>query len=230
MRTLAQTLPDPLPTDPMPLAATWLSQAWDEQVQPNPNAMVLATATPAGVPNARVVLCKEIIASPGYVVFYTNLESAKGRDLAANPRACVVFHWDEMHRQLRIEGRVVQSPASESDDYFASRPWRSRIAAWASQQSRPVANRHALLEQLKETARRLGAPDPLTAPDDDVEPDFHAPRPPFWGGFRLWAEAVEMWVEGEYRLHDRARWTRTLTPLAGGVFQGSAWHHTRLQP
>jgi pyridoxamine 5'-phosphate oxidase len=230
MRLLVQTLPDPLPADPMPLAATWLSQAWDEQSQPNPNAMLLATATPAGRPSARMVLCRDIIADPGYVVFFSNYESVKGRALAENPQAAAVFHWDELQRQLRVEGRVVRSPPAESDDYFASRPWRSRIAAWASQQSRPIANRHALIEQLKDAARRLGAPDPLAAPDDDEEPEFHVPRPPYWGGYRLWAESIELWVEGEYRLHERARWTRTLTPVADGVFQAGAWHHACLQP
>lgn len=230
MKFVAQNLPDPLPKDPMSLAGTWLLQAWDEQVQPNPNAMLLATANSAGMPTARMVLCKEIVADPGYVVFFSGYDSAKGRDLAANPRACAVFYWDEMRRQLRLEGRVLRSPAAESDDYFASRPWRSRIAAWASQQSRPVANRHALIEQFRDTARRLGAPDPLAAPEDDEEPDFHVPRPPQWGGYRLWAEAVEMWVEGEYRLHDRARWTRNLTPVADGLFQAGPWHHDRLQP
>ncbi|MCC7198997.1 MAG: pyridoxamine 5'-phosphate oxidase [Gammaproteobacteria bacterium] len=230
MKPLAHMLPDPLPADPMPLAATWLSQAWDEQVQPNPNAMVLATADTTGRPTARVVLCKDIVVNPGYLLFYTNYTSVKGRELEFNPQAAAVFHWDVMERQLRIEGRVVHSPASESDDYFASRPWRSRIGAWASQQSQPVANRHAMIEQLRESARKLGAPDPLDAPDDDEEPDFHVPRPPHWGGMRLWAEAVELWVEGDHRIHDRARWTRSLVPDDNGVLRPGVWHHTRLQP
>jgi pyridoxamine 5'-phosphate oxidase len=230
MRNLVQNLPDPLPLDPMPLASTWLAQAWDEQVQPNPNAMVLATAGEDDRLSSRVVLCKDIVPQPGYLVFYTNYLSRKGHELAARPRAAAVFLWDSMHRQLRIEGVVVRCPASESDDYFASRSWRSRLSACASRQSQPIASRQALVSQLRETAAKLGAPDPLTAPADDQEPDFHVPRPADWGGYRLWVDALELWVEGEHRLHDRARWTRQLEPMEGGVFQASAWHHMRLQP
>jgi len=230
MRTLVQNLPDPLPLDPMPLASTWLRQAWDEQVQPNPNAMVLATADEHARLSARVVLCKDIVPQPGYLVFYTNYDSRKGRELATNPRAAAVFHWDDLHRQLRIEGSIAPCPESESDDYFASRSWRSRLAAWASQQSQPIGSRQALVAQLRDTATRFGAPDPATAPEDDQEPEFHLPRPANWGGYRLWADAVELWVEGEHRLHDRARWTRELSPAEGGSFLATAWHHVRLQP
>ena len=165
MRTLIQNLPDPLPLDPLPLAATWLRQAWDEQVQPNPNAMVLATSGPGGRVSARVVLCKDLDPGAGHLVFYTNYESRKARELADNPRAAAVFHWDTLHRQLRVEGLVAPCPAAESDDYFASRSWRSRLGAWASRQSRPVGSRQALVAQLREAAHRFGAPDPGTAAD-----------------------------------------------------------------
>lgn len=230
MRTSVQNLPDPLPLDPMPLASTWFRQAWDEQVQPNPNAMVLATLGEDDRLSARVVLCKEIVPDPGYLVFYTNYDSRKGRDLASWPRAAAVFHWDTLQRQLRIEGEVVRCPPSESDDYFASRPWRSRVAACASRQSEPVASRQALVARWQEEAARLGAPDPLTAPDDDEEPDFHVARPANWGGYRLWVDAVETWVEGEHRLHDRARWERKLELQPDGSLHTGPWHHARLQP
>ena len=230
MRILIQNLPDPLPLDPLPLAATWLAQAWDEQVQPNPNALVLATADPAARVSARVVLCKEIVPAPGYLVFYSNYASRKGRELAANERAAGVFHWDTLHRQLRVEGVVSRSPASESDDYFASRSWRSRLGAWASQQSEPIGSRQALVGQLRAAAERFGAPDPVTAPADDVESGLDLPRPPHWGGYRLWIDAVELWVEGEHRLHDRARWTRELAKGSDGSIAAGAWHHQRLQP
>jgi len=230
MHMRAQALPDPLPADPMPLASTWLRQAWDEQVQRNPNSMVLATTGADGLPSARVMLCKEIVAEPGYLVFYTNYESRKGRDLVALPWGAAVFHWDALRRQLRIEGPVVSSPASESDDYFASRPWRSRLAAITSQQSAPIGSRQALIERMRDTAARFGTPDPLAAPDDDAEPGLRLPRPPGWGGYRLWAAAVELWVEGEHRLHDRARWTRELAPAGTGHFQVQPWRHLHLQP
>ena len=230
MHARFQTLPDPLPADPMPLAATWFRQAWDEQVQRNPNAMSLATIGADGRPSVRILLCKEIVADPGYLVFYTNYDSRKGRELAAHAWAAAVFLWDALGRQLRIEGPVVHALASESDDYFASRPWRSRLAAIASEQSAPVASRQLLIERLRDTAKRHGAPDPLTAPDDDVEPGLRLPRPARWGGYRLWAASAELWVEGEHRLHDRARWSRELSSAGDGRFHAEPWRYQRLQP
>ena len=230
MKPAFQILPDKLPADPMPLAETWLQQAWDEQIQPNPNAMVLATVNAAGQPSARVVLCKEIVPMPGYVVFYTNYRSHKGREITANPRAAVVFHWDALRRQLRIEGTVTRSPGSESDDYFASRPWQSRIGAWASAQSEPAGSRSHLQEELRATARRFGAPDPTLPDSEDPGQELVVPRPPHWGGYRLWADAVEFWVEGDFRIHDRARYARSLTASGPDHFHTGAWRHVRLQP
>ena len=160
MHARFQTLPDPLPADPMPLAATWFRQAWDEQVQRNPNAMSLATVGDGGRPSVRIVLCKEIVADPGYLAFYTNYRSRKGRELEQQPWAAVVFLWDGLGRQLRVEGPVVHALASESDDYFASRSWRSRLAAIASDQSMPVASRQQLTERFRETASASGRPTP----------------------------------------------------------------------
>jgi pyridoxamine 5'-phosphate oxidase len=232
MTTHVHGLPDPLPPDPLQVAEQWLKQAFDDQVQPNPNAMSLATVGPTGQPTARIVLCKDIVLPAGYLVFYTNYESRKARELAASPRACALFHWDALQRQVRVEGFVVQSPASESDDYFASRPWQSRVGAWASQQSRPIGTRAQLIEQLRAAGRRFDTP-PVgpDAREDDAGEDVEVPRPPHWGGYRLWAESVELWVEGPYRIHDRASWTRTLTPVGDGhLFHASPWHVQRLQP
>jgi pyridoxamine 5'-phosphate oxidase len=194
--------------------------------------MTLSTVGTGGQPTARIVLCKDIVLPAGYLVFYTNYESRKGRELAASPRACALFHWDELQRQVRIEGFVAKSPPSESDDYFASRPWQSRVGAWASQQSRPIGTRAQLIEQLRAAGRRFDTPP--VGPDargDDAGEDVEVPRPPHWGGYRLWAESVELWVEGPYRIHDRAQWTRTLTPVGDGhLFHASPWHVQRLQP
>jgi pyridoxamine 5'-phosphate oxidase len=230
MHARFQTLPDPLPADPMPLAATWFRQAWDEQVQRNPNAMSLATTGDGGKPSVRIVLCKEIVADPGYLVFYTNYRSRKGRELEKHPWAAVVFLWDALGRQLRVEGPVVHALASESDDYFASRSWRSRLAAITSDQSAAIPTRQQLVERFREAAERLGAPDPMTAPDDDAEPGLRLPRPAHWGGYRLWASVVELWCEGEHRLHDRARWSRGMVSGGDGRFQAEPWRHERLQP
>src|SRR5450631_1092908 len=136
-----ETLPDPLPPNPLALAAQWLAQARSDAAQPNPDAMILATVDTSGHPSARVVLCKEIDAPTGFILFYTNYQSRKGRELKMNPRAAVVFHWDHRHRQVRAEGRVAQLPDAENDAYFRTRPWQSRIGAWASQQSEPVQSR-----------------------------------------------------------------------------------------
>lgn len=224
-----ELLPEPLPAEPLATVSDWLAQAWAAKRQPNANAMVLATSTPDGHPSARVVLCKDIVPQPGFIVFYTNYLSAKGRALGANPRAAAVMHWDALHRQVRIEGPVVKAPAADSDAYFASRAWASRIAAWASSQSEPVASRAVLLEKVAAAARRFGAPVPGSTGAHEAA-TVSVPRPPHWGGYRLWADTVELWTEGDSRVHDRARWTRALAPGAHASFTAGAWSATRLQP
>jgi pyridoxamine 5'-phosphate oxidase len=221
-----ETLPDPLPPNPLTVAADWLAQAKLDAAQPNPNAMVLATVDPAGQPSARVVLCKEISPDDGVIVFYTNYLSRKGLELSANPRAAVVFHWDHRHRQVRAEGRVERSPEADSDAYFATRAWQSRLGAWASAQSAPVDSRATLAAQVATAAQRFGIPyaGPGTAEPERVTADI--PRPPHWGGFRLIVDAVELWAEGEFRIHDRARWSR----LLGAGPEARGWSMTRLQP
>jgi pyridoxamine 5'-phosphate oxidase len=209
-------LGNPLPAQPLLVASEWLAEAWRRRLQPNPNAMTLATATLEGWPAARIVLCKDVVGVPGYVVFYTNFHSRKGLELTENPRAAAVMHWDHMHRQVRIEGLVEPAPAADSDAYFASRARESRVGAWASAQSRPVASREALMAQVREATQRFA--------------DTEVPRPSFWGGYRLWAEAVELWVEGDARIHDRARWTRSLKRVPDGSMQPGPWSVTRLQP
>jgi pyridoxamine 5'-phosphate oxidase len=213
--THSGTLPTTLPQDPMPVFEGWYREAREQRVQPNPDSMVLASATPDGAPAARVVLCKKVIANPGYVVFFTNYESRKGRELAANSRVAGVLHWDSMSRQVRLEGRVVFCPSEESDAYFSSRAIDSRIGAWASLQSQPLDSRATLLKRVAIEAARHG-----TAPT----------RPPHWGGYHFWLEAVELWCEGAFRVHDRARWTRTLEPAGDRAFTPGPWQATRLYP
>jgi pyridoxamine 5'-phosphate oxidase len=222
-----ETLPDPLPANPLAVAARWLAQARQDAAQPNPNAMVLATVDAHGYPSARVVLCKDIDTELGDIVFYTNYRSRKGREIEANHRAAVVFHWDHRHRQVRVEGLVEPLSVAESDAYFRTRAWQSRVGAWASEQSQPVESREALGHSVAATARRFGIPyeGPGTPEPENVAVDV--PRPPHWGGYRLRAEAVELWVEGEFRIHDRARWTRV---LADERDSGSPWSVIRLQP
>ena len=212
----SEILGSPLPAEPLLIASEWLAEAWRRRLQPNPNAMTLATATPEGSPAARIVLCKDVVGVPGYVVFYTNFQSRKGLELAANPRAAAVMHWDHMRRQVRIEGLVETAPAADSDAYFASRARASRLGAWASAQSRPVASREELLSAVREATERFGTE--------------AVPRPSFWGGYRLWADAVELWVEGDARIHDRARWTRALERAPDGSMRPGPWAVTRLQP
>jgi pyridoxamine 5'-phosphate oxidase len=236
MELLSTTpLPDPLPAEPMALAAAWLAEATQLAVQPNPNAMTLATVDARGQPSARIVLCRGLEAGPASVTFFTNYQSRKGEDLLATGRAALLFHWDTLHRQVRLEGPVTQVSAAESDAYFRSRPWQSRVGAWASQQSRPVAARADLREALEAAARRFGAPVEELGGLGGAR-DYDIPRPPHWGGYRLWVESAELWVEAAFRLHDRARWDRTLTAEAGGTpghtggWHGGPWQVTRLQP
>lgn len=224
-----ELLPEPLPAEPLAILSQWMAESWQRQLQPNPNAMVLATSEPDGRPSARVVLCKDIVIHPGYLVFFTNYLSRKGRQLERNPRAAAVIHWDALHRQVRVEGPITKASEAASDAYFASRAWQSRVGAWASEQSAPIASREALRNAVASTARRLGVPDPVQgAPEGSA--DYVIPRPSHWGGYQLWADSVELWVEGEARIHDRARWTRELAPRADGSFEAGPWSATRLQP
>ncbi|MGO9933743.1 MAG: pyridoxamine 5'-phosphate oxidase [Steroidobacteraceae bacterium] len=224
-----ETLPEPLPANPLEVAAQWLSQARLDSAQPNPDAMVLATVDGRCYPSARVVLCKRICAQPGSILFYSNYRSRKGSELEGNPRAAAVFHWDHRHRQVRAEGRVELLSTGESDEYFRTRAWQSRLGAWASQQSQPVESRAALTAAVAREARRFGIPygGPGTTEPDTIS--VEVPRPPHWGGYRLIADAVELWVEGEFRIHDRARWTRGL-PEPGSAASCTPWVATRLQP
>jgi pyridoxamine 5'-phosphate oxidase len=211
------------------VAAQWLAQAQIDAAQPNPNSMVLATVDGRGHPSARVILCKEIAAQTGRIIFYTNYRSRKGQELHGNPRAAIVFHWDHRHRQVRAEGRVERLSDAQNDAYFLSRPWQSRLGAWASQQSEPVGSRQALIEQVAAAAHRFGIAYDGPGSPEPSELAVHVPRPPNWGGYRLNVDAVELWVEGEYRIHDRARWTRVVgDPRAGDT--PAAWSVSRLQP
>lgn len=218
----SELLPAELPQNPLPIFGSWFREAWDKRVQPNPDAMVLATIDAHGQPAARVVLCKRIELDAGYIVFFTNYQSRKGRELLAHPRAAVVFHWDALHRQVRIEGQVLQSPAQESDDYFASRAIESRIGAWASEQSAPLASRSVLADKVRAIQERFG----VTSGASTGE----VPRPPHWGGFRLWIESIELWCEGPGRVHDRAVWKRSLNRADERSFAAGEWQATRLFP
>lgn len=219
-------LPEPLPAEPLTLFRSWWDEAHAKRVQPNPNAMTLATVDPDGRIGARIVLCKAVNLSEGFFVFYTNYTGRKGVALEAGSRAALVFHWDDLDRQVRVEGVVTRSPEAESDAYFASRPWQSRVGAWASDQSRPIESRPAMQAKLAEVMRRFGI-DPERPPADAAGLDI--PRPPHWGGYRVWADRVELWAAGPGRVHERAAWTRTLAASAEG-YRGGLWVSTRLQP
>jgi pyridoxamine 5'-phosphate oxidase len=175
--------------------------------------MTLATVDPEGRPSARMVICRGIDVRSGWIIFYTDRESAKGKALDVNPYAALVFNWDAHERQARIEGPVTFAPDSDSDAYWSSRPRDARAAASASDQSRPIESRAAFLTKVEQEAQRT----------DDI------PRPKRWGGYRVWAERVELWVGQPARAHDRALWTRSLAPSDSG-FTGGAWRSTRLQP
>lgn len=212
-------LPDTLPGSPFPLLHDWVEHARRERVQPNPTAIALATANDKGEPNVRIVLCRGVDVQAGSIWFFTNSHSVKGHEMRVNQHVAVSFHWDQLDRQARVRGVVEPLPEAESDAYFASRSWEKRIGAWASDQSQPVASRQALLDKLTDTLTRFGI-NPQNPPASDADLDI--PRPPHWGGFRVIAHEVELWVGSPARIHDRARWTR---PSAS-----EPWMATRLQP
>jgi pyridoxamine 5'-phosphate oxidase len=191
-----------LDPDPLRQFKRWFDDARGTAL-PAPEAMALATATPKGRPSVRMVLLKS--ADERGFTFHTNYESRKGDELTANPHAALLFHWQPLGRQVRIEGRVERVPSEESEAYFRTRPLGSRLAAWASPQSRPLADRAELDGLYAEAQERFGE---------------NVPLPPTWGGFRLVADAYEFWQHGVDRLHDRIRYER----------DADGWTKTRLAP
>jgi pyridoxamine 5'-phosphate oxidase len=189
--------------DPIAQFAAWFSDAQRAAVE-DPNAMVLATATPDGAPSARVVLLKGFD-DRGFV-FFTDYRSRKGGELEANPRAALVLYWVELERQVRITGSVTRTSPEESSAYYRSRPLGSRLGAWVSHQSQPIPSREALETGLREAEHRFA--------------DGEVPLPPHWGGYRVRPEAIEFWQGRENRLHDRIRYVR----------DGNSWRVERLAP
>lgn len=174
--------------DPFVIARQWLEEA--QKSEPNdPNAMALATVDADGMPDVRMVLLKEI--GDQSFVFYTNYESAKGRQLDLSGKAALVLHWKSLRRQIRVRGTVTREEGAKADAYYASRPLQSRIGAWASAQSREIAGRQALLAEVARQGRRQG---------------LNPARPPFWGGYRIRPVQFEFWADGAFRLHDRFLW------------------------
>ena len=192
--------------DPFAIARRWLAEA--EATEPNdPNAIALATVDAEGLPDVRMVLLKEIEPGPeGAFVFYTNYDSAKGRQIAETGKAAFVMHWKSLRRQIRVRGSVTREEGPRADAYYASRALESRIGAWSSRQSQPLESRAALMAEVARQGLRHGL----------------APRrPPFWGGFRIAPVQIEFWADGAFRLHDRFRWTRQ---------DNGAWDILCLQP
>lgn len=210
-RTYHRGTLDPADVDPNPIAQFhhWFADVQaalpDDALPWEANAMTVATASPDGIPSARIMLLKAVD-DRGFV-FFTNRESDKGTDLAFNPRAALVFNWFVLDRQVRVGGTVAPTSDAETEAYFASRPAESRRSAWASQQSMPIADRAALEARFAEVRRRF--------PDDDA-----IPRPPFWGGYRVAPTVVEFWQGRRDRLHDRVVYRR----------EPGGWAIERLQP
>jgi pyridoxamine 5'-phosphate oxidase len=191
-------------SDPFAIAKAWLAEA--EASEPNdPNAIALATVDAQGLPNVRMVLLKDI--EPAAFVFYTNYGSAKGREIDASGKAAFVLHWKSLRRQIRVRGLVSREGGAPADAYYASRSLKSRLGAWASDQSQPLDSRATLMAEVAKVTLRQG-PNPA--------------RPPFWGGFRIIPLEIEFWADGAFRLHDRFRWYRQAVD--------SEWKIDRLNP
>src|SRR5579875_786986 len=201
---IARLSEDMLAADPMAQFARWMADAEAADLT-EPTAMVLATTSAAGQPRARTVLLKAH-GQAGFT-FYTNRTSRKGEDLAGNPRACAVFPWYGLRRQVTVEGGVTAMSTEDSRPYFSSRPRGSQIAAWASRQSRVIGSREELDRRFAELERRWPPPAPVPMPD-------------FWGGYVLVPDSVEFWQSGAHRLHDRLRYRRA----------GGGWIVERLSP
>ncbi|MGQ0567188.1 MAG: pyridoxamine 5'-phosphate oxidase [Gemmobacter sp.] len=190
--------------DPFAIARTWMAEA--AKSEPNdPDAVALATVDGTGLPNVRMVLLREI--EDRAFVFYTNYDSRKGQEIAASGKAAFVLHWKSLRRQIRVRGLASREDGPQADAYFASRSLKSRLGAWASRQSQPLASRGALMAEVAKVTARHG-----------VTP----PRPPHWGGIRIVPLEIEFWADGEFRLHDRFRWERAAPD--------DPWRIARLNP
>ena len=190
--------------DPFAIARAWLAEA--EAAEPNdPNAIALSTVDADGLPNVRMVLLKDI--EPAAFVFYTNYSSAKARELDGAGKAAFVMHWKSLRRQVRARGLISREDGPQADAYYASRSLKSRLGAWASQQSQPLAGRATLMAEVAKVTARHGT---------------NPPRPPYWGGYRLVPLEIEFWADGAFRLHDRFVWRR------GDAV--SEWNVQRLSP
>ena len=197
---------DIAPTEePLELFKAWFEEA-KQRERADPNAMALATVDAHGLPDVRIVLLKGVDIS-GFV-FYTNLESAKGEELKANPKAALSFHWKSLERQVRVRGPVIAVSAEEADAYFATRPKDSQIGAWASRQSRPLEGRFALEKEVARYAAKYAL--------------STVPRPPHWSGFRVQPLSIEFWRAHPFRLHERLRYRRDTV--------GASWVIDRLFP
>ena len=203
----AAAVEPPLPdgADPIGLFSEWFEAAKASEVN-DPNGMALATADADGLPDVRMVLLKDFDAR-GFT-FYTNTESAKGLELAANPKAALLFHWKSLRRQVRVRGPVEGVSEAEADAYFASRARSSQIGAWASDQSRPTSDRLALEKRVAEYALKFGV--------------GRVPRPPHWSGYRVIPQAMEFWRDRPFRLHERLVFSRAAP--------GAPWAPSRLFP
>lgn len=190
--------------DPFALARDWLAEASETEIN-DPNAMALSTVDATGMPNARVVLLKDI--EEGAFVFYTNYTSAKAAELESAGKAAFVIHWKSLGRQIRARGIITHEDGEKADAYYASRSLKSRQGAWASDQSKPLSNRETLERALDDAIAKHG--------DDPA-------RPPFWGGYRLTPLELEFWCDGPARLHDRFQWRRASVD--------APWDITRLNP
>jgi pyridoxamine 5'-phosphate oxidase len=210
VRQVTGAEPPPLlsETDPFALFGDWLREAVAKE--PNDaNAMALATADESGLPDVRMVLLKD--ADPRGFVFYSNVGSAKGRELAANPQAALLFHWKSLRRQVRVRGQVTPVTAEEADAYWATRARASQLGAWASEQSRPLPDRLAFEKKIAEFGLKFGL--------------GKVPRPPHWSGWRVEPQAIEFWRDRPFRLHERLVFTR----VADGA-DGEGWTTHRLFP
>jgi len=190
--------------DPFVIAQRWLGEAEKAEIN-DPNAMALATVDAQGLPNVRMVLLKEIEADA--FVFYTNYTSVKATEITEVGKAAFVLHWKSLRRQMRVRGEVSREDGAQADAYYASRSLKSRLGAWASDQSKPLDSRLSLMAEVAKVTALKG---------------LNPPRPPFWGGFRIHPVEIEFWADGDFRLHDRFRWTKNL--------ETADWSAQRLNP
>ena len=210
--------------NPLSTLQDWMKKVSDSDTQPNPNCMTVSTVDSNGLPNSRMVLCRELNIEEGHLTFYTNYSSIKSKELESNAKCSVLFHWDKFGLQVRLRGTAIRCSNSKNDAYFSTRALGSQVAAWASDQSKEIES----LEMMDTSYQKIM--DKFKINNLANDPEKEIPRPDFWGGYEIWVGEIELWKNQKNRFHDRLKFTRNISIENGNIEADKEWSIIRVQP